>query len=223
MQTTFILKKGLVVGITTLFVGINSIPIQSVSIERLSMMKQTGPWDVNWTINGTIGENGWFVSPVNFTCTYDHEHIASVYYKIHASEEWQLYAEPFTVYEGIVEFYWYFIDYQGNVETPHGPFAFGIDYTPPIIIDFTFARAGFFKCKFNASVSDYTSGINHVEFWLDDQFIGNCSTYPYFIYWRHSMFLYMLRGFILYHTFRHNPQCIVYDNAGNYCISPSIS
>jgi len=205
MQTNFLSKKGLVVGITALFVGISSIPIQSVSIERISMMKQTGYWDVNWTMNGTMGENGWYVSPLTFTCTYDHEHIASVYYKVHASEEWELYTEPFTVYEGFFEFYWYFVDYQGYASGIHGPYAFKIDYTPPTIsLTVTALNCCHTKWLLNATVADATSGVSYVEFYVDDVLVGNATAYPY-------TYIYEGKGRVA--------QAIVYDFAGNYAMS----
>ena len=181
MQTNSLFKKSLVVGIIALFVGVSSISIQSVPIERLSMMRNIGPRQVNWTVNGTMGLNGWYVSAVTFTCTYDHEIVAGVYYKVHAGDEWELYTEPFTVYtQGVLEFYWYWVDYQGNTEAPEGPFAFKIDYTAPTIT-LTVIPLNLLKTKWllNATVADATSGVLGVEFLIDNHSIGNVTASPY--------------------------------------------
>jgi hypothetical protein len=232
MQTKSLLKKGLAVGIIVLL-GVNIAPLTSGSLlEKTNVKGKLNPVslldsrDINITFNGTMGENGWYVSPVEIIIVFENDsYVAYFYYKIDNGNltEYTPPVDDIWVNEdGIHCFYGYFTDSQGNIEEVIGPFNFKIDQTPPTIIDFTFARVGFFKCIFNTSIFDNTSGINHVEFWLDDQFIGNCSALPYFVYWRHSLFLYRLKGLILYHTFRIVPQCIVYDNAGNYCISQSI-
>jgi len=233
MQATSLVKKGLVVGIIVILVkDIASLADSAFSEKafvnkKLNLNSLSDSRYINFTFNGTMGENGWYVSPVEIIFEGDCDPFYPHFYYQIDDGNWTEYTPPVDIVvvseDGHHSFYYYMTDDEGHVEGVHGPFSFKIDQTPPTIGDFTFARVGFFKCKFNASVSDNTSGVDHVEFWLDDQFIGNCSTYPYFVYWRHSMFLYMLKGFILYHTFIHNPQCIVYDNAGNYCISPSIS
>jgi len=233
MQTNSLLKKGLVVGIIVIL-EMNIAPLANSAFSEKSIVNNnlnpkslSDLRDINITFNGTLGENGWYVSPVEIIIEGDGDPFYPHFYYQIDDGNWTEYTPPIDIVvvseDGCHSFYYYMTDDEGHVEGVHGPFSFKIDQTPPTIIDFTFARVGFCKCIFNTSVFDNTSGINHVDFWLDDQFIGNCSIYPYFVYWRHSLFLYMLKGFILYHTFIHNPQCIVYDNAGNYCISLSIS
>jgi hypothetical protein len=210
MQTKPLLKKGLVVGIIVLLLGMSSVPIQGTLIEQRSTMKHTMSWEINWTINGTMGPNGWYVSPLNFSCIYDHYHIASVYYKVHIGDEWTLYTEPFTVYEGSIEFCWYFVDYQGNVEAPEGPFDFKIDYTPPSIT-FSVTSENPLKTKWllNATVADETSGVAYVDFYVDDMLIGNTTAPSPYIY------IYTGEGKTAY--------AIAYDNAGNYAISSIVN
>lgn len=129
-------KKGLLCGIVVLLVGMCVMPLaSSLSIEKhvsiASSTKETGPGYVNWTINGTMGKNGWYISPITLTCTYDHDWYAGVYYSYNASG-FVLYTGPFTIYDqGRIGFAWYTVDYQGNQGGLHGPFTFGIDYTPP--------------------------------------------------------------------------------------------
>jgi hypothetical protein len=229
MQQNHLLKKGLLYGIVVLLVGMSMIPIMSSRpIEKYvsiaSSVKETGPGYVNWTVNGTMGDNGWYISPITFTCTYDHDWIAGVYYKYIMSGEWELYTGPFTVYtQGHIEFTWYYVDYQGQVSPPHGPFVFGIDYTPPTIdLTATALNCCHTKWLFVANVSDNTSGINRVEFYFNDKFLGTCfAPGPYIAYWKGCMLLLRLKYLFLYHIpFWATPQCAVYDNAGNYYLSP---
>lgn len=181
-------RKCLVCVIVVLFLGISitpiagSMPIEKSSAKPLNSLMQPGPWEVNWTINGTMGDNGWYISPITFTCTYDHDNIAAVYYMINYNG-WQLYTEPFTVYDqGRISFMWYWVDYHGNVETPHGPYIISIDYTPPVI-QLTVEKIGFMKWKFTAIAGDNISGVEKVEFYLDNQFLGNATSLPYEWLW----------------------------------------
>lgn len=214
MQTKSLLRKGLLCGIVVLLVGmsitpiVNCIPIeQHVSIAS-SAKEQTGPGYINWTVNGTMGNNGWYISPITFTCTYDHDWIAGVYYSYNGTFE--LYTEPFTVYmQGGIHFSWYYIDYQGYESGMHGPFAFKIDYTPPTIdLTVTAQNCCHTKWLLNATVSDATSGVSYVEFYVDDVLVGNATAYPY-------IYIYKGKGKVA--------QAIVYDNAGNSAMNPMVS
>jgi hypothetical protein len=114
---------------------------------------------------------------------------------------------------------WSAYDYEGNIEDA-GYLTFKIDFTAPVIKLFSMTRAGFFKWKYTANVSDNTSGINRVEFYLDDQLVGTCSTYPYIYYWMGVLFFYRLKNLILYHTTWIVANCVAYDDAGNNQVPP---
>jgi hypothetical protein len=60
-------------------VAYKTYPSQYIS--SLDQKTQSRKESINWTINGTMGENDWFVSPVIITCSYDHEIYAQVYYE----------------------------------------------------------------------------------------------------------------------------------------------
>jgi len=165
MQTTSLLRKGFAVGIIILL-GTNILPLvtcattdnhHSIGCSSISLNVLDGY--VNWTINGTMGNNGWYISPLNFSCTYDHNVVAAVYYAC-TGVNGTLYTQPFTVYtEGEIYFYWWWVDYQGNVFGPHGPYVFGIDYKPPAIdLRVTAQNCCHTKWLLNATVSDATSG-----------------------------------------------------------------
>jgi hypothetical protein len=191
MHTTSLLRKGFAVGIIILL-GTNILPSMSCSStenhQSIGCSSQIGLNTisdlVNWTINGTMGNYGWYISPITFTCTYDHNVVAAVYSNLNG-----LYTGPFTIYtEGALEFYWWWVDYQGTVSGIYGPYAFGIDYTPPTIT-LTVTPLNWFKTQWllNVTVADAISGVMGVELFVDDHSIGNLTAYPYtFIYKGHG-------------------------------------
>jgi hypothetical protein len=73
-----------------------------------------------------------------------------------------------------------------------------IDQTPPII-NLTVTKTGLSKWLLTANVSDETSGIAKVEFYLDNGYIGEATEAPY----EYEC------------TRKGTAQAIVYDNAGN--------
>jgi hypothetical protein len=133
-----IFGKGLVFGIVVLFLGMNIVPIVgSLPIEKqVSKVGSAKPldWEVNWTINGTMGDNGWYISNVIITFTFDNgSPPMRIYYKLHAGDPWTEYTAPITISsDGIYELYIMIIDQYGN-EYVYGPFCFKIDKTPPAI------------------------------------------------------------------------------------------
>ena len=187
---------------------------QSVGSVPLTGLNKISDDVVNWTINGTMGENGWYVGPVSFTCTYDPDTVASVYYKVYQTGNWQLYIEPFTIdKDGRYDFCWYWVDYQGTVSPVHGPFPFGIDQTPPVFINTSAKRLNPLGTKwlFIMAISEATSGIARVEVYVDDQLKANLTT-PTDGYWT---FEYQGNGKVA--------QAVAYDHAGNRAVSTPIT
>jgi hypothetical protein len=165
--------------------------------ESISKM-QFGPGYINWTVNGTMGENGWYISPLIVTCTYDHDWWEHIYYDIgNGTTE---YTKAFYItHQGTVTFTYIAVDYEGN-EFPGTFPSFKIDYTPPYI-DLDVEKIGFNKWLISAIVEDATSGVVNVEFYLDGQFLGNAYAEPYEYVWKGSG--------------NHTVCVIAYDAAGN--------
>ncbi len=142
---------------------------------------QIEPGYVNWTVNGTMGKNDWYISPITLTCTYDHDVYAHVYYgyENYSGE----YTEPITIEnQGYISFIFSAVDYEGNIEKV-GEFWFNIDYSIPEIIDLSVEKIGVMKWLFSVTTEDSFSGINNVEFYLDDQFLGNVHSAPFEWIW----------------------------------------
>jgi hypothetical protein len=79
MQTKSLLKKGLVFGIIVLL-GMNYIPLVNSSSsknafvnEKLNPKSMSDSRDINITFNGTMGENGWYVSPVEIIIVFEND------------------------------------------------------------------------------------------------------------------------------------------------------
>jgi hypothetical protein len=187
----------LVLGSLSNVVGYQSVKSRGTPESNPKM--QMGPGYINWTVNGTMGENGWYISPITLTCTYDHDVWAHIYYDIgNGTTE---YTGPFNITnQGLVNFMYIAVDYEGN-SSPPGIFpTFKIDYTPPYI-DLSVEKTGFNKWLFSAIADDSISGVVNVEFYLDGQFLGNAYTEPYEYVWTGSV--------------NHTVCAIAYDAAGN--------
>jgi len=185
----------LVMGSLSNVVGYQSVKSRGMP-ESLPKM-QMGPGYVNWTVNGTMGENGWYISPITLTCTYDHDVWAHIYYDIgNGTTE---YTGPFTITaQGHVILTYYAVDYQGEIEDV-SILPFRIDYTPPYI-DLSVENIGIMKWLFSAIAEDEHSGLTNVEFYLDGQFLGGTAE-PYEYVWTGSG--------------NHTVCAIAYDAAGN--------
>jgi len=131
------------------------------------------------------------------------------YYKLDDDVEWQEYTSAFSVTDDAVHIlYYYSVDYIGNKE-PVNEAIFKIDQTVPTIV-LTAEKTGLTKWVLNATVSDNTSGVAKVEFYLTGELLGEVTEPPY--EWTVS-----------------NPkkddkaQAIVYDNAGNLKVSAEVT
>jgi len=114
--------------------------------------------------NGTMGLNGWYVSPVKVSFVYNPEIVRTIFYRIIYYEQWLQYTEPFIIKEGYVELEWYYIDFSG--EKHYGSYyPIKIDYTPPMVV--CQAERGFDKIVYTAIPFDNMSGIDRVEFYFN--------------------------------------------------------
>jgi hypothetical protein len=192
-------RKWLVVGIILLFITMIVNPATAQNIEK-QFLPATKVDDVYWTMNGTMGNYGWYINPVTMTCIYNHYLIVRVYYEYDGSG-WVLYTEPFTIYtQGpFITLSYYVIYKDGNVEFPKS-ITFKIDYTPPLI-ELSAKKIEPTKWWIRANVSDATSGVVKVEFYLDNQFLANVTAAPYEWFWTG--------------VGRHTVKAIAYDCAGN--------
>ena len=116
-------------------------------------------------IDGIIGDNGWYVSPVTISFVYDPDVVATIIVN------GQVYTEPIVIdYEGHFYLIWYWIDYYGN-ESTWETIKIPIDFTLPIL-DITWEVHGCFltgwEIWFIVTCSDLVSGLDRVEFYFAD-------------------------------------------------------
>jgi len=194
---------------------------------------------------GIMGDNNWFVSDVTVTLSAEDETSGVDYtmYKVNDGE-WITYTGPFNICgDGMHILYYYSVDFAGNVEDVNEAYL-KIDQTDPTI-DLIIEKIGSNTWLLTADVSDETSGIAKVEFYINGEIVGEVREPPYeWIYNHTSSNRFSVRGVILnpefneetvsffavmaIHSIFNNPvaQAIVYDNAGNCGISipcPSIN
>jgi len=162
------------------------------------------------------GENNWYISNVHVVLLATDEPgmlfatgepfgfgVDYTMYRINEGD-WQEYTGPFTVDdddEYTLEFY--SVDYAGNKEEAKS-IGFKIDQTAPTI-NLTVEKTDS-TWLLTADVSDETSGVAKVEFYLDGELLGNVTESPYT--WEVSE--------------EGTAYAVVYDNAGNEAISDPV-
>jgi len=201
--------KWLAIGIFLLFVSMSIIPMAgSISIEKeQSVVSKSRFYGIN--ISGRMGDNGWYISNVLVSFDFPVNH---TYFKINDGS-WQEWLSPIIItIDGLHNVSAYYVDNEGN-QSPMYYATFKIDKTSPVITEFNLIRVGFFKWAFKANVSDATSGIGRVEFYIDNSLIGSITEPPYDFVWTGFMFIILLK-FIRYGD-DYLPLIVPYDNAGN--------
>jgi len=131
-------------------------------------------------VTGTKGENGWFISCVNITFTQE-PGVEEIWYKI-GDASYQKY-NGVIVYcqDGRHTLLWYWIDPHQEQHQGNSVF-FKLDKTPPAM---TLTKKGGLnnKITFTATAIDEASGIEKVEFYLDDVLQQTLTEAPYKWIW----------------------------------------
>jgi hypothetical protein len=131
-------------------------------------------------LNGTIGNNGWYISGVTITFVAD-EAIDAVFYTLDNETIPVEYISPFGVdTDDWHTLSWYYVIDGENSETMH--ITFKIDRTSPDMT-LTSERVSLQKILLTADATDETSGIQQVDFYLDGAlaFIDTISPYEGYI------------------------------------------
>jgi len=157
--------------------NIKNIIFPESDVSRVSIYKKTtqdfvsSPLDELCypVLNGTLGDNGWYISNVTVSFIYDPEKVATVYYILDGAES-TMYTEPFEVCDDKEHYIcWYYIDYYGNYSGAECKNV-NIDQTPPELYTTWYVfkeKEGwdtYWYVKFTALCNDNTSGIDRVEF-----------------------------------------------------------
>ncbi len=142
----------------------------------------TTPPTTTHTLAGTLGNDDWYISNVTITlvATDDVSGVDTIFIKIDGGS-WTAYVAPVVVsVDGEHTVNYYAVDKAGNEETEK-TVNFKKDKTPPVFDEYTFTALNALKNKWLcvANVTDATSGIVKVDFYVDDAFVGSDTTAPY--------------------------------------------
>ena len=177
MKNTIMFKRSLAVGVTILFLSTAIISVAGVANFKKSSNMINGPVP---NLEGNIGDNDWYVTIVLLTFSYDPERVQEIHY-FHGGD-WIEYNDNPVEFEndGIYSIDWKWIDELGD-EHYGWPIDFKIDVTPPTIQ--LSKKIGTGEITFTAACSDGTSGIQLVEFYLDDELIQEDLEQPFSYSW----------------------------------------
>jgi hypothetical protein len=134
-------------------------------------------------MNGTLGKHEWYTSQVmvTLTATDSQSGVLSTMYRID-NGNWITYTGPFTISDdGSHSVSYYSVDTVGNAETPSTA-PCKIDQTKPSIT-LTKTQIDLIDVTFTAQVSDATSDIDRVEFYLNGLLQFNDTQAPYTWTW----------------------------------------
>jgi len=174
----------LTVGIIILSIGMIVYPVVGSLTMQKQMIKDM-PLSFNYTkessgislitikVDGEMGLNDWYINDVSFYFTNESDDIAEIFYRINGGA-YQTYTKPFYITQDgeDIMLEWRAIDYGGNYSGIDGPFFCSIDQTDPDI-DLTYKiisgnpwQGWIFE--FTAEATDAMSGMERVEFYLND-------------------------------------------------------
>ena len=194
MKNHKLLGKSLAVGLIILFLTMSVISTAGITSNPSNTRDAPIPH-----IERIIGENDWHISSVIITFSYDPGLVQEIQYYLNGG--WHLYTDSGINIEddGVYNIPWYWVDKYG--ETYNGwPIGFMIDQTPPTIT--LTKKSGLNdQVTFTATVNDLTSGVERVEFYLDDELQETVTNTPYQWIWTG--------------TTSHSVYAIAYDYAGH--------
>jgi len=176
--------------------------------ESIKIEIDTIPPITTHQFEGTAGEGDWYRSTVTVTLTAEdgESGVDIIYYKIDEGY-YEIYDNPFIVTgDDVHNIYYYSLDWMGN-EEDENEVCLKIDQTLPTI-DLSVEKVGM-NWLFKATVSDETSGVAMVKFYLDEEFLDVVTEAPYELEWSGGG--------------KHHVQAVVYDNAGNEGVSKHVT
>ena len=196
-------------------------------VRIVAKMDETPPTS-SADVSGTMGSNNWYTSSVSISLTAsdDHSGVDAIYYKIDGGTK-QTYSSSITVStDGNHNVQYWAVDNVGNTESSH-LITFKIDQTNPDTPDIIKPGAGIYlrdkkiwpilsfslfaweppriigAITIKVETADATSGVENVEFYIDDEYKSEDQTIPYEWNWDERAF------------FKHTLKVKATDNAGN--------
>lgn len=128
-------------------------------------------------LEGTIGNNDWYVSTVNLnvsaTDNPEGSGVNKILYSVDGGLSWNVYNDVITLETGVYDFLAYSIDNEGNIEFPPYYSHIQVDYTPPQTSAYATGPLDInqmFRDDVTASLAstDNLSGVDYVEYSIDN-------------------------------------------------------
>ena len=182
------MKKLLVVGVIVLFLGLAIAPStgtirenycsinDSNSTEHSSYVMKSDTRGVDVEFLGLLGDNGWYISCVQISFTWTPD-VVKIWFYIDGGD-WIEYSQPFGPIcdDGLYTVCWKYEDEDGNISDIECE-DFKIDQTPPTI-EILWEQIDL-DIVFTAECIDATSGVDRVEFYVEDELVCNDSEEPF--------------------------------------------
>ena len=251
------MKKLLAVGVIVLFLGLAIAPSTGTIrenhcsindyIEPSNYVIKSDTRGVDVEFLGLLGDNGWYISCVHISFTWSPD-VAKIWFYIDGGD-WIEYSKPFGPIcdDGLYTVCWRYIDVHGHISDIECE-DFMIDQTVPVTGDIcweAYEINGKWFVVFSIDCSDATSGMNRVEFYMNEELQKKIiGPGPYYDWELELDFDYSVIGFICkrnitaenvsfyairvrYNEFLSSPSLeelytintISYDNAGNFVIT----
>ena len=179
-------NRFLAIGTIALFLLVGTISATEGNSTSNTMGSRDDP---TFLMFGTLGDNQWYISDVEIFFDYDPERVLEIQYYLNG--KWNEYNDVGIMVseEGVYSIQWFWIDIDGK--TNYGPrIEFKIDKSPANIKLTKKIEAK--QIVFNAACSDDMSGVEKVEFYLDDELVETDNDGPYSYTWigagRHEVY-----------------------------------
>ncbi|MFW6120720.1 MAG: OmpL47-type beta-barrel domain-containing protein [Petrotogales bacterium] len=164
----------------------NSLNVMEKQIQKSNLDDDTTPPVTTCIFNPSEpdGDNGWYVSSVEITleATDDLSGVDYIKYLLD-DKDWKIYTNPIKVKsDGHHRITYYAVDKAGNVEEPNEVLRFKLDETVPKIEKFiyeAYEEGGKWYVTFTVQCSDAMSGMDRVEFYVNDELMITDSEEPY--------------------------------------------
>ena len=164
------MKKTLVICVILLFLGIAITPTIGISNNDDTTPPVTS---ISFNPEFPTGLNDWYVNPVTVTlvATDDMSGVNITYYSVN-SEPWEVYDEPILFdWDDLFHIIYFSVDNAGNMEFPKLA-TVKLDQTPPFVnLTVKIIGGGLqgYDAINTAIAFDYMSGMERVEFYVDDE------------------------------------------------------
>jgi hypothetical protein len=174
MKTKKMFRKSITISIIILFFSMATISAVGISINSIPMNQSLSNAPIPH-MEGSMGDNDWYISDVVISFSYDPKLVKEVGYNLDGT--WREYINPFTVDDdGNYQILWYWID-EDDRRHNELPLVLKIDQSKPTI-NIAKEETSATTVKFTVTCNDDVSDVERIEFYLDDDLITTSNEIP---------------------------------------------